>query len=96
MVYRHRLTFWLTISPQNFTALVDAPMWIMYNQGVPAAIHYLDDYLIIGDPHTQECSQALQPTSSFGRAPGGICKLAAIMPTSFHLERNVAHHCKSD
>ena len=58
------LPFGLQLAPQILTALADALMWIMYNHGMLAAIHYLDNYFIIGDPHTQECYQALQSTLS--------------------------------
>ena len=34
----------------------------MCNHGVDAAIHYLDDYLMVRDPHSWECAQALQHT----------------------------------
>ena len=34
----------------------------MCKHGVDAAIHYLDDYLMVGDPHSRECAQALQYT----------------------------------
>ena len=34
----------------------------MCNHGVDAKIHYLDDYLMVGDPHTRKCAQALQHT----------------------------------
>ena len=53
-----------------FTALVDG-LWIMYNHMVDVAIHYLNDYLMVGDPLTRECAQALQCTLS-------LCELLGI------------------
>ena len=32
----------------------------MINQGIRAVLHYLDDYLFLGDPGTSECADALQ------------------------------------
>ena len=43
-----------------FTALADGLLWIMINQGIRAVLHYLDDYLLLGDPGTSECADALQ------------------------------------
>ncbi len=56
------LPFSLRSALKVFTALTDGLMWTMYNHGVQAAIHYLDDYLMVGDPHTQESAQAQHDT----------------------------------
>ena len=39
------LPFGLRSAPKIFTAMADGLIWIMFNRGVRAAIHYLDDYL---------------------------------------------------
>lgn len=54
------LPFGLRSAPKIFTALADGLLWIMASQGIREAIHYLDDYLLFGDPDTQECAEALR------------------------------------
>ena len=40
-------------------AVVDAVEWIVMQEGVDFAIHYLDDYLVVGAPASPECAEAL-------------------------------------
>ena len=47
------LPFGLRSAPKIFTALADGLIWILFNQGVQSAIHYLDDYLLFGSPILQ-------------------------------------------
>ena len=54
------LPFGLRSAPKIFTALADAAEWIVRRAGVNFAIHYLDDFLIIGAPASSECRAALQ------------------------------------
>lgn len=42
-----------------FTALVDGLEWILWARGSCEVIHYLDDYLFIGNPGSGECSKSL-------------------------------------
>ena len=53
------LPFGLRSAPKIFTALADALGWIFTQHGVRDVIHYLDDFLIVGDPGSSECSVAL-------------------------------------
>lgn len=53
------LPFGLRSAPKIFTALADAAVWILRQEGVDYVIHYGDDFLLIGAPGTQECAQAL-------------------------------------
>ena len=53
------LPFGLRSAPKLFTALADAAMWILRQEGINFVIHYGDDFLVIGAPDTQECAQAL-------------------------------------
>ena len=53
------LPFWLRSAPKIFTAVADAAEWIARQHGVRFIIHYLDDYLIIGAPNSDECREAL-------------------------------------
>lgn len=40
----------------------DALAWILQSRGVAHQLHYLDDFLLVGPPHTPACAQALQVT----------------------------------
>ncbi len=53
------LPFGLWSAPKIFTAIADAVEWIAREQGVRFAIHYLDDFLVLGPPESQECAKAL-------------------------------------
>ena len=53
------LPFGLRSVPKIFNSLADAIQWIVEQQRVEA-IHYLDDFLIVGDPESQECKLALE------------------------------------
>ena len=37
-------------------------MWILHSKGVDSALHYLDDFLILGPPDCQSCQAALDST----------------------------------
>ena len=47
------LPFGLRFAPLIFSAIADALLWIMQQKGVSRAIHYIDDFLIIG-PQTPQ------------------------------------------
>lgn len=51
------LPFGLRSAPMIFSALADALLWIMKKKGVSWAIHYIDDFLTIGAPSSEECLQ---------------------------------------
>ena len=53
------LPFGLRSAPKIFNAVADAVEWILHRQGVKCVLHYLDDFLIIGRPGTEECSGGL-------------------------------------
>ena len=49
IVYIDRaLPFGLRSTPKIFSTLTDAMLWILHSQGVPFALHYLDDFLKLG------------------------------------------------
>ena len=50
------LPFGLRSAPLIFTAVADALQWIMEQVGATWVRHYVDDYITIGAPGTQECT----------------------------------------
>ena len=55
-----RLPFGLRSAPKLFTAIADTVLWIIWLNGVPWSIHYLDDFLIFAPPTSSDCYQFLQ------------------------------------
>ena len=53
------LPFGLRSAPKIFTAVADAAEWIVKQAGVKNIIHYLDDFLIVGQPGSEEGKVAL-------------------------------------
>lgn len=53
------LPFGLRSAPKIFTAVADAAEWILKSEGVKFVLHYLDDFLMIGAPGSQECASSL-------------------------------------
>ena len=53
------LPFGLRSAPMIFTALANALGWIFTQHEVRDVTHYLDNFLIVGDPGSSECSVAL-------------------------------------
>ena len=56
------LPFGLRSAPIIFTAVADGIEWIIRQQGVQNIFHYVDDFIIVGKPNTQECASALAMT----------------------------------
>lgn len=54
------LPFGLRSAPKIFNALADALQWIFEQHGVSSVLHYLDDFLILGAPDSDECKRALE------------------------------------
>ena len=54
------LPFGLRSAPKLFTAVADALLWAIGRRNVVHAMHYFDDFLIVGPPNSSECSWALQ------------------------------------
>lgn len=51
------LPFGLRSAPLIFTALADALQWIMKKRGASWLEHYLDDFVTVGPPGSQECME---------------------------------------
>ncbi len=54
------LPFGLRSAPKLYNAVADALLWILENSDGVDGLHYLDDFLLFGDPDSQQCEQALQ------------------------------------
>ena len=50
------LPFGMRSAPKIFNALADAPIWILKQHGVSAALHYLDDFITLSPPNSPQCS----------------------------------------
>ena len=51
------LPFGLRSAPLIFSAVADALLWIMQKKGAGVVFHYLDDFITVGAPASNECSQ---------------------------------------
>jgi hypothetical protein len=54
------LPFGLRSAPKIFSAVADALEWVLLEQGVSRLLHYLDDFLTMGDANTTECQNNLE------------------------------------
>ena len=53
------LPFGIRSAPKLFSVVADGLLWIVSQHGVQHAIHYLDDFLLLGPPASGECRRAL-------------------------------------
>ena len=53
------LPFGLRSAPKVFNALADGLEWYLHTQGIRHIFHYLDDFVIVAPPQSQECATAL-------------------------------------
>ena len=58
------LPFGLRSAPKIFNAVADALAWILQKEGACALLHYLDDFLIIGKPQSEECAGSVALTQA--------------------------------
>ena len=54
------LPFGLRSAPKLFNAVADALEWCIRQEGVEYLHHYLDDFIIIGSPNSDQCNTDLQ------------------------------------
>ena len=54
------LPFGLRSAPKLFNILAELLAWIVQQNRVTFSIHYLDDFLTMGPPHSPTCSQNLR------------------------------------
>ena len=57
-----QLPFGLASAPAIINALAEALEWILRSRGVRYVIHYLDDFLLLNHPDSDECAVALRTT----------------------------------
>ena len=53
------LPFGLRSAPKLFNILADLVSWIAGQHGVSCMLHYLDNFLLMGPPHSSDCQQDL-------------------------------------
>ena len=54
------LPFGLRSAPKIFSAVADMISWALHVAGIPHQLHYLDDFLFLGAPNTDEGKRALE------------------------------------
>lgn len=54
------LPFGLRSAPKIFTAIADVLEWAVRQRGVQTVLHYLDDFLIVGKPGSEQCAVDLR------------------------------------
>ena len=64
------LPFGLRSAPKLFTAVANALLWIIGRHGGSHAMHYLDDFLVLGPPNSSGCSRSLEISLELCRALG--------------------------
>ena len=64
------LPFGLRSAPKIFSAVADMMVWVLYNAGIEHLIRYLDDFLFLVAPHSDDgakvCSLAMSVFSKLG------------------------------
>lgn len=56
------LPFGLQSAPKVTTALADTMEWVVRQEGIEWIMHYLDDFLVMGAPGTEDCAMAVRNT----------------------------------
>ena len=54
------LPFGFRSAPKLYKAVVDALLWILERSDGVNGLHYLDDFLLFGEPNSSQCERALQ------------------------------------
>ncbi len=57
------LPFGLCSAPKIFSAVADLVIWVLHCNGIAHKLHYLDDFLFLGAPYTEEAAKALETAS---------------------------------
>jgi len=54
------LPFGLCSAPKIFNAVADFIAWVLHQHGIAHQLHYLDDFLFLGAPYSNEAATALE------------------------------------
>ena len=54
------LPFGMWSAPKLFTAVANALAWVLYQRGIKYLLHYLDNFLFLESPHTEETAMVMQ------------------------------------
>ena len=58
------LPFGVRSAPKIFSAVADAVEWCVAKENVNNIYHYLDDFVVIGPPNSEDCASSLQKLKS--------------------------------
>ena len=58
------LPFGLRSAPKIFTAVADALNWCLQRAGIRFVSHYLDDFIVVAPPRSEECQRAVEALDS--------------------------------
>jgi hypothetical protein len=58
-IHGHQVAIWPSLRTHAVYTYVDALEWILRQEGSQHLIHYLDDFLLLGPPHSPACKQGL-------------------------------------
>ena len=64
------LPFGLCSAPKIFNAFADFIAWVLHQHGIAHQLHYLDDFLFLGAPYSDEAAEALETVSRVLRMLG--------------------------
>ena len=64
------LPFGLRSAPKIFSAVADFIAWVLHQNGIAHQLHYLDDFLLLGAPHSEEAHRALETVLNVLRTLG--------------------------
>ncbi len=57
------LPFSLRSAPKIFSAVANFITWVLHSSGISHQLHYLDDFLFLGAPYSDEAARALEMVS---------------------------------
>ena len=77
------LPFGLRSAPKIFSAVADMLAWALHRAGILHLIHYLDDFLLMGAPDTDEGARVLELALTIFECLGiPVTRLRARLPSS--------------
>ena len=89
------LPFGLRSAPKLFNILADLLAWIIEQYGVQPLLHYLDDFLTMGPPHSLTCQQNLDTIKEISDILGAPLALEKVEGLKNQKQPNAAFCCFS-